>query len=99
MYGTVMIGQLGGPPDQAGRVLTDWLAERAPLIPGFVDAGLLVTDDGSTVVNWARFVDRAAYLALAEDPEQDRWYRERLEPLLTGPPRWIDGDWADLAIP
>jgi len=31
MYGTVMIGQLGSPPDQSRRVLTDWLAERAPL--------------------------------------------------------------------
>jgi hypothetical protein len=97
MYGTVMIGQLRGTADQARQAHVDWLTERAPQITGFVDAGLLIGDDGARVVNWARFVDRAAYAALADDLEQDTWYRQRLEPLLDGPPNWIDGDWADLS--
>jgi len=93
MYGTAMIGTLRGDRAEIERSMADWLIDRAPKVDGFVDAGMLLSDDGHTVVNWARFESREAYRRLGDDPEQDRWYRERVAPLLDGEPRWIDGEW------
>lgn len=93
MYGTTMIASLRGSRAEVEAAMADWLAQRAPHIAGFVDAGILVGDDGRTLVNWARFTDRDAYQALSEDPEQDRFYQSRLAPLIEGEPRWIDGEW------
>jgi hypothetical protein len=97
MYGTVMMGTLRGSRADVDAALADWLATRAPQVRGFVDAGLMVGDDGVTVVNWVRFASREDYAALSEDPAQDEWYRTRLAPLLDGEPRWTDGEW--LAAP
>lgn len=99
MYGTVMIGQLSGTREQVESAFSDWLTQRAPQLRGFVDAGVMIADDGVTVVNWARFADREAYWALTEDAEQDAWFRGRLAPLLAGAPRWVDGEWLGLAMP
>lgn len=99
MYGTVMVAQTRpGSRGQIERGMADWLVQRAPRIEGFVDAGLLFADDGTTVVNWARFTSREAYTRLGDDPEQDQWYRERIAPLLDGEPRWIDGEYAALPV-
>ena len=38
------------------------------------------------------FRDRAAYQALADDPEQDSWWQDRMAPHLADV-RWIDGTW------
>jgi hypothetical protein len=48
------------------------------------------------VVVCVRFRDRASYEALAENPEQDAWWRREMEPLLDGELTWIDGDWHDI---
>jgi hypothetical protein len=92
MYGTVMVGKLAASPEDAEKAMDSWTSERAGRVPGFVASGVLVADDG-TVVNFAQFASREDYEALAEDPEQDRWWRERFAPLLEGEPRWIDGEW------
>ena len=41
------------------------------------------------------FESKDAYLALANDPEQDKWYQAKVAPMLDGDPQWIDGTWPD----
>ena len=93
MYGTVMIGTLKTSREEAEKVMQAWLDERSGQVAGFVAAGLLFGDDGTSVVNYAQFESRAAYAKLADDPAQDEWWRTRMAPLLDGEPQWIDGDW------
>jgi hypothetical protein len=35
----------------------------------------------------------ADYRALADDPAQDDWWREKVMPMLDGDPQWFDGHW------
>ena len=97
MYGTAMVGKARGDANEVVQALMDWHAERAPKIDGFVSAGVVVSPDGR-VVNYAEFESRDAYEKLGQDAEQDKWWRERMAPLLDGEPEWIDGDWA-VAMP
>ena len=91
MYGTVMIGKLAVSIEDMRLAAKEWEAERQ--VPGFVSSEALVGDDGVTVVNVVKFTDKAAYEALADDPEQDTWYQTKLRPLLAEDPQWIDGHW------
>lgn len=95
MYGTVMIGTLAGSPQEGieavRRDLAAWV-EDIGRDAGFVDELVLQADDGRVVMA-VRFASREAYRALADDPRQDEWYRNRLRPLLSGDPEWIDGTW------
>jgi hypothetical protein len=93
VYGTVMIGRLTGSTDELVQALKDWETERH--VKGFVDSRVMLGDDGQTVVNAVRFESKADYDALADDPEQDRWWRERFRPLLADEPQWIDGSWLE----
>ena len=94
MYGTTMIASTRADREEIQAAFDDWLRERAPHIPGFVDAGVLYGEDGVTLVNWARFADRAAYQALSDDPDQAAFWLARMAPLLEGDPRWVDGEWS-----
>ena len=98
MYGTVMIATYNGDRAAMTAALADWQRERAGSIPGYVNSGLVFSDDGKTVANFAQFASKQAYAALGDDPLQDTWYSTRIAPLLTGEPQWIDGEWADLPI-
>jgi hypothetical protein len=94
-YGTVMIGKLA-----EGMTLSEWKNEleewkRARNVPGFQNAYALVTDDGETIVTCAVFESKESYFKLADDPEQDKWYQEKIAPRLNGEPTWIDGTWSD----
>lgn len=89
-YGTVMIATLTGDVDALQRASEDWAAERRA--PGFLVDEILLADDGRTVVTAVFFEDRDSYRRLAEDPEQDRWYSERIAPHVSDV-RWIDGTW------
>ena len=93
-YGTVMIGKLasGASPEDWRKGLEDWKRERD--VAGFRSEYTLVGDDGRTIVSCVVFESRELYLQLANDPEQDKWHRERVLPLLEGEPQWIDGTWA-----
>jgi hypothetical protein len=93
MYGTVMTGRLAGSMDDVKQVLKEWEASRPAA--GFVDSQLLLADDGVTVCQAVRFTDKAAYVTLADDPEQSRWWEERMRPLLADEPTWMDGTWVD----
>lgn len=98
MYGTVMVCTYNGDRDAAIAALEDWRTARSDEVKGFVDAGLLFGDDGSTMVNYVIFTSKQDYQDLADDPRQDEWYQTRIAPLLTAEPRWIDGEWADLPL-
>lgn len=93
-YGTVMIARLatGVSVDDWQKGLEEWKQERN--VPGFEGEYLLVGDDGRQIVSCVVFESEAAYKALADDPEQDTWWREKVMPQLDGEPTWIDGTWA-----
>lgn len=93
MYGTTMIGTLasGVTADQVRSELKAW--ESARQVAGFMSSHVLVGDDGKTIVNVAVFESKEAYFALADDPEQSKWWEAHYAPLLDGEPRWIDGAW------
>lgn len=88
-----MIGKLaaGVKADQVRAELTAWESDRK--VPGYLSSHVMIADDESTIVNVAVFDSRENYVALAEDPMQDEWYRERFAPMLDGEPQWIDGVW------
>lgn len=94
MYGTVMIGSLAptATTEDLDRSIQAWSTRHHP--DGYVDTNVLVSDDGGQVVMATRFDSKQHYWALADNPEQDEWYRTSLAPLLDGEPTWIDGDWA-----
>ena len=93
MYGTTMIGTLaqGVDTDQLRAELQAWEQERRPA--GYQSSHLLISDDGTTVVNVAVFDSKESYAALADDPAQAEWWQEHYAPLLQGEPQWIDGTW------
>lgn len=90
MYGTVMVATLEASVDEVRRVSQEWEAERT--VDGYLGEDVLVGDDGTTVVVVVRFESREKYMALADDPAQDEWWRTKMAPLL-GDVRWIDGEW------
>lgn len=94
-YGTVMIGKLGEGVSVEDwlRGLEEWKKERQ--VPGFHGEYTLVGDDERTLVSCVVFESKALYQQLADDPEQDRWWTEKVVPLLDGEPQWIDGHWAE----
>lgn len=92
-YGTVMIARLaaGKTVDDWQEGLEQWKAERN--VDGFQSEYVLVGDDGRQLVSCVVFESEKAYRSLADDPEQDVWWREKVMPLLDGDPTWIDGTW------
>jgi hypothetical protein len=95
MYGTVMIGRLaaGTSPDEFTKKLRAY--SNRDRSDGFVDASILITDDGTQVVVATRFASKEQYWALADTSEQDDWYQSTLAPMLDGDPTWIDGSWSE----
>ena len=95
MYGTVMIARLaaGTSPEVFTETLRAYSnRERSD---GFVDANILITDDGTQVVVTTRFASKEQYWALADASDQDDWYQTTMAPMLAGDPTWIDGAWSD----
>ncbi|WP_157546170.1 hypothetical protein [Hamadaea tsunoensis] len=91
MYGTVMIGKFKGDPAEMFTASEKWNAERH--VDGYVRTDALTGDDGETVVVAVQFASKEQYMALADDPEQDKWYQTVMAPMLDGEPTWIDGTW------
>jgi antibiotic biosynthesis monooxygenase (ABM) superfamily enzyme len=92
MYGTVMIAKLKGDPGEMMRAAEKWNNERQ--VPGYVRTDALNGDDGQTIVVAVQFESKEQYVALADDPKQDEWYRTVMAPMLDGEPTWIDGTWS-----
>ena len=93
MFGTTALAS-SRPGMEAAVVdhFNRWWKERAPRASGAL-LGTLYRNvsNPSELMMTVVFSSKAAYENNANDPEQDRWYRELVD-LLEGEPRWIDGD-------
>ena len=91
-YGTIMIGKLKatGTSQSLVDALKKWEERK---VPGFQGNYTLLSDDRPTVVSCVTFESKESYLALANKPEQDEWWRTVMAPMLDGDPQWIDGEW------
>ena len=94
MYGT--IGRFRIKAGMEGR-FRQLIAEQAPAfeaghVPGFIASYSYRTDaDPNDYYIAVVFASKEAYLANAQNPEQDARYRQWL-PLLEGEPEWHDGE-------
>ena len=93
MFGSVYRMKL--KPGQESALLSyseRWIRERQPMVKGAVALHVLrKVDDPRQFMGVAIFDSRESYFANANDPEQDRWYRELVE-LLEEPPVFEDGE-------
>jgi hypothetical protein len=82
-------------PGKAGAVeehMRRWQRERRPKVAGVVAGYLLMSRaHPGDLVGVAVFDSEENYRKNADDPEQDRWYRE-LRALLEADPEWNDGE-------
>ena len=91
MYGTIArMRAKQGHTQAIVDMMNEWNRERRPNVKGVV-GGYIHTPDNSPdePVMVAIFQDKDAYVANAQDPEQDKWFqrfREHLE---------ADSDWTD----
>ena len=93
MYGTVATMKAKPGSEAALKELMDrWWQERAPKTKGPVSSLVFRTDrDANEYIVVAVFDSKANYVANADDPEQDKWYRD-LRSLLNADPDWHDGE-------
>jgi quinol monooxygenase YgiN len=93
MYGTVAhMRPMEGHEQQVLDLMEQWNRERKPKVRGAVGGYMLRPDrDPREFVLMAVFESREAYRANADDPEQDRWYRQLREHLQSDP-SWEDGE-------
>lgn len=91
MYGTVMIARPAVPFEELKARSEKWEVNRGSTV-GYRDQWVMAADDGRLVMA-VRFESKEKYLALADDPAQDEWWRTEMAPLLDGDPEWIDGEW------
>ena len=90
MYGTV--SRMRVKPGSGERLREVMAAYDDLKIPGFVGTYVYRMDrDPDEYFTAVLFEDRDSYTRNAEDPEQDRRYRE-LRELLTEDPEWNDGE-------
>jgi quinol monooxygenase YgiN len=93
MFGTVARLQLKPGHQQALMDLQNtWDDTRDPAAVGAVAVYVFQSErDANECSLVAIFRDRDAYFANANDPEQDRWYRQMREHLESDP-EWVDGE-------
>lgn len=93
MYGTIARMKVkAGRLDDLKGLFDEWSRERQPKIKGAVAGYLFNLDDeadGAMMV--AVFSDKASYVANADDPEQDKFFR-RIRDCLEADPEWNDGE-------
>lgn len=93
MFGTIFtLRPKPGKEDAVLEQFEKFDRERRPKIKGTLASHLYRrTDNPREWMGAVVFDSRENYFANAEDPEQDRWYRE-LVSLLEEEPRWMDGE-------
>jgi len=93
MYGTVARMRPKTGHEQAIlEINQQWQRDRKPKVKGAVGAYVLRPDNKTDeMVLIAIFEDRQTYRLNAEDPDQDRWFRQ-LREHLEGDPQWEDGE-------
>lgn len=93
MYGTVAFAKPKAGQEQAlVDMLDKWWNERAPTTRGAIASTIHRNEStpGEIIISVV-FESKEAYVANAENPEQDKWYQE-LRALLDADPRWLDGE-------
>jgi quinol monooxygenase YgiN len=93
MFGSVFrLTPLPGHEQTMIELMERWNRERRPKVEGFVAAYVYKSESRSgEYVNAVVFKDRESYMKNADDPEQDRWYRE-IRAHLASDPEWEDGE-------
>ena len=94
MYGTIFRMKVKqGQEQRVVDIFKEWEMDRKPHVKGVV-AGLLMKPDKASgeFVGVAVFEDKTAFMANADDPEQDKWFR-KLREILTEDPAWEDGEY------
>ena len=93
MYGTIALMKPKAGQEAAMVAMLDkWWSERRPKVKGAISSTIYRNVQNPAELMMAVVFDsKENYEANANDPEQDRWYREMVA-LLEGEPRWIDGD-------
>ncbi len=93
MYGTIAhMRPKAGHEQQIQDLLDQWNRERKPMVKGTRGGYVLRPDrDPREVVLMAVFENRDTYRANADDPEQDKWFRQ-LREHLEADPTWEDGE-------
>ena len=93
MFGTVFRMQpKPGQEHAVEQLMRRWEQERKPKVAGFVDSYLFRSrSHPGELIGVAIFDSEENYRKNAEDPEQDRWYRE-LRAVLEADPEWNDGE-------
>ena len=93
MYGTIALAKPKQGQEQAVvEMLEQWWRQRRPQVPGALASTLYRNESNPAELMLAVvFESKEAYQRNAENPEQDKWYRQLVEHL-EGEPRWIDGE-------
>ena len=93
MYGTVATFRVkSGQETKLNGLMEQWWRERAPKAKGAMSSTLYKSDNNPGQYMLAvMFDNKANYEANAEDPEQDKWYKEMVA-CLDGEPAWNDGE-------
>ena len=93
MYGTV--AHIRIKPGQEKSLIAlqeEWNKTRKPKVKGAVAGYLYKLDKKpNEMIMVAVFQDKKTYVANADDPEQDKWFR-RVRALLEADPVWEDGE-------
>ncbi|HEX9776206.1 MAG TPA: hypothetical protein VGB83_11610 [Actinomycetota bacterium] len=93
MYGTV--GKFTVKPDRVEEFLAlqdEWTETMKPRLPKGGAMMMYRLDSDPTVFFVAAAApDKEAYFTLADDPEQDKWFR-RVHECLASEPEWNDGE-------
>lgn len=92
MYGTV--ARMTFKPDGLDefiKIWDEWNRDAKPSVEGVVAGYVYQLDaDPNQAIMAVVYRDKAAYMANADDPEQDKWYR-RMRECMTADPEWNDG--------
>ena len=93
MYGTIANVRVKvGHEDRIKRLMQQWNTERKPKVKGALPGYVFQLErDPQDWIMVALFQDKESYVANANDPEQDRWFRQMMEHL-EGEPQWHDGE-------
>jgi quinol monooxygenase YgiN len=95
MYGTIArLKVKHGQEQNLIDLFNQWEKQRKPQVKGAIGGFLMKPDKGAAgdYIAVAIFKDKQAYMANADDPAQDEWYR-KMRDLLTADPAWEDGEY------
>jgi quinol monooxygenase YgiN len=97
MYGTIARLRVKPGRQQALQdMMQEWDSKRRPKVKGAITGYILTPDnDPNGALMMAVFEDKESYVANAQDPEQDRWFRQFRENL-EADPDWTDGEISQL---